>query len=91
VRKEGELLRVKEQMNIQHEISKRNVNWICHILRRNCLLQDVTEGKTKVRIEVTGRRRRKRNKILDDVRVRKGYSHVKKEALDLTMWRARFG
>ena len=39
------LLRVKEQRNILHEISKRKANWIGHILRRNCLLQRVTEGK----------------------------------------------
>jgi hypothetical protein len=32
------LLRVKEQRNILHEISKRKANWIGHILRRNCLL-----------------------------------------------------
>ena len=44
------LLRVKEQMNILHEISKRKANWIGHILRRNCLLQQVIEGKIKGRI-----------------------------------------
>jgi hypothetical protein len=49
------LLRVKEQMNILHETSKRKANWIGHILRRNCLLQQVIEGKIKGRIEVTGR------------------------------------
>jgi hypothetical protein len=38
------LLRVKEQRNILHEISKRKANWIGHILRRNCLLQRVMEG-----------------------------------------------
>jgi hypothetical protein len=37
------LLRVKEPRNILHEIRKRNVNWIGHILRRNCLLQQVSE------------------------------------------------
>jgi len=41
------LLRVKEQRNILYEISKRNANWIGHILRRNCLLQEVIEGKIK--------------------------------------------
>jgi len=47
------LLRVKEQRNILHEISKRKVNWIGHILRRNCLLQRVIEGKIKGGIDVT--------------------------------------
>jgi hypothetical protein len=41
------LLRVKEQRNILHEISKRKANWIGHILCRNCLLQRVVEGKIK--------------------------------------------
>jgi hypothetical protein len=38
VRNEEVLLRVKEQRNILHGISKRKVNWIGHILCRNCLL-----------------------------------------------------
>jgi hypothetical protein len=41
------LLRVKEQRNILHEISKGKANWIGHILCRNCLLKQVTEGKVK--------------------------------------------
>jgi hypothetical protein len=41
------VLRVKEQRNNLHEINKRKDNWIGHILRRNCLLQKVTEGKIK--------------------------------------------
>jgi hypothetical protein len=49
VRNEEALLRVKEQRNILHEISKRKTNWIGHILRRNCLLQRVIEGKIKGR------------------------------------------
>jgi len=40
---------------------------------------------------VTGRRGRRRRKLLDDLKERKGYSHLKEEALDRTMWRARFG
>jgi len=60
-------------------------------LRRNCLLQRVIEGKIKGVIEVTGRRGRKRRKLLDDLKERRGYSHLKEEALDRTIWRARFG
>jgi hypothetical protein len=45
VRNEELLLRVKEQRNILHEISKRKANWIGHILCRNCLLRQVIEGK----------------------------------------------
>jgi hypothetical protein len=91
VRNEAVLLRVKEQRNILREISKRKANWIGHILRRNCLLQQVIEGKIKGGVEVTGRRGRRRRKLLDDLKERRGYSHLKEEALDRTKWRARFG
>jgi hypothetical protein len=91
VRNEDVLLRVKGQGIILHEISKRKANWIGHILRRNCLLQRVIEGKIKGRIEMTGRRGRRSRKLLDDLKERRGYSHLKEEALDRTMWRAGFG
>jgi hypothetical protein len=91
VRNEEVLLRVKEQRNILHEISKRKANWIGHILRINCLLQRAIEGKRKEEIEVTGRRGRSRKKLLDDLKNRRGYSHLKGEAVDRTMWRNRFG
>ena len=91
VRNEEVLLRVKEQRNILHEIRKRKANWIGHILRRNCLLQRVTEGKIKGGIEVTERRGRRCRKLLDDLKERRGYSHLKEEALGRTVWRARFG
>ena len=91
VRNEEVLLTVKEQRNILHETRKRKANWIGHILGRNCLLQRVIEGKIKGGIEVTGRRGRKRRKLLDELKERRGYSHLKEEALDRTIWRARFG
>jgi hypothetical protein len=43
VRNEEVLLGVKEQWNIVHEIIKWKANWIGHSLRRNCLLQRITE------------------------------------------------
>ena len=70
MRNEDVLLRVKEQRNILHEIPKRKANWIGHILRRNCLLQRVTEGKIQGGIEVTGRQGRRRRKLLDDLKER---------------------
>jgi hypothetical protein len=91
VRNEEVLLRVKGQRNILHEICKWKANWIGHILCRNCLLQQVIEGKIKGEIEVTGRRGRRYRKLLDDLKERRGYSHLKEEALDRTMWRAHFG
>jgi len=65
VRNEEVLLSVKEQRNILHEIIKRKANWIGHILRIDCLLQRVTEGKIEGGVEVTGRRGRRRRKLLD--------------------------
>ena len=62
-----------------------------HILRRNCLLQEVIEVKIKGQIEVTRRRGRRRKKLLDDLKDRRGYCQLKEEALDRTMWRNRFG
>ena len=91
MRNEEALFRVKEQRNILHEISKRKANWIGHIMHRNCLLQRVIEGKIKGGIEVTERQGRRRRKLLHDLKERRGYSHLKEEALDRTMWRARFG
>jgi hypothetical protein len=90
IRNEEVLFRVNEQRNILHEIRNRKANWIDHILRRNCLLEQVTEGKIQGGIEVTERQGRKRRKLLDDLKERRGYSHLKEEALDRTMWRAGF-
>jgi hypothetical protein len=85
------LLRVSEQRNILHEIRKRKANWIGHILRRNCRLKEVIEEKIKGQIEVTRRRGRRRKKLVDDLGDRRGYSHMKEEALDRIKWRNRFG
>jgi len=81
------LLRVNEQRNILHEMRQRKANWSGHILRRNCLLKQVIKGKIKGEMEVA----RRCKKPLDDLKDRRGYSHLKEEALDLTVWRHRFG
>ena len=91
VRNEEVLLQGNEQRNILHAIRKRKANWIGHILSRNCLLKQVIEGKIKGEIEVTRRQGRRRKKLLDDLKNRREYSHLKEEALDRNMWRERFG
>ena len=91
VRNEEVLLRVNQQRNILHETRKRKANWIGHILCRNCLLKQVIEGKIKGQIEVTRRRGRRRTKLLDDLKDRRGYCQLKEEDLDRTMWRNCFG
>jgi hypothetical protein len=89
VRNEG-LRRTKEDRNILHTIKRRTANWIGHILRRNCLLKRAIEGKIQGRIEVTGRRRR-RKQLPDDLKETRGYWKLKEEALDRTLSRTRFG
>ena len=81
-----QILRVNEQRNILHEINERKANLTGHILRRNCLLKQVIEGKIKGEMEVIRRRR----KLLDDLKDRRGHSDLKEEALDRTMRRNRF-
>ena len=74
-------IRVNEQRNILHEIRKRKANWIGHILRRNCFLKRVIEGKIKGEMEVTRRRGRRRKKLLDVLKDRRGYCHLKEEEI----------
>jgi len=45
----------------------------------------VIEGRIKGGIEVTGRRGRRCRKLLDDLKERRGYSHLKEESLDRTI------
>jgi hypothetical protein len=40
---------------------------------------------------VTGRRGRRRKKLLDELKERRGYSHLEEEALNRIMWKACFG
>jgi hypothetical protein len=91
VRNEEVLHRVKEERNIVHTITRGKANWIGHILRRNCLLKHVIEGKLEGRMEMTGRRGRRRKQLLDDLKAKRKYWKLKEEALDRTLWRTRFG
>jgi hypothetical protein len=91
VRNEEVLLTVNEQRYILREIRKWKANWIGHILRRNCLLKQIIEGKLKEEMEVIRRAGRRRKKLLHDLKDRRGYCHLNEEALDRTMWRNRLG
>jgi hypothetical protein len=91
VRNEEVLHRVKEERNIVHTIKRRKANWIGHILRRNCLLKHIIEGKIEKRQEVTRRRGRRSKQLLDDPKEKRRYWKLKQEALDCTMWRTCFG
>jgi len=67
----------REKFHIYNK--KRKTIWIGHIWRRNCLVKHVTEGKIKGRIEVTGRRRRRRKQTLDDLKERENSEHCKRK------------
>ena len=45
VTNEQVLERIGEKRTLINNILRRKVNWIGHILRRNCLLHDVIEGQ----------------------------------------------
>ena len=66
VTNEQVLDRIGEKRTLLNNILLRKANWICHILRRNCLLHDVVEG---LMTEVKGVGRR--TQFFDDLRNRR--------------------
>jgi superfamily I DNA and RNA helicase len=64
---------LKEQRNIVYTVNGRKVNWIRHILCRNCLLKQVIERKIEGIIKVTGRRGIRGKKLLNDLEGKTGY------------------
>jgi hypothetical protein len=72
INNEAVLRRVKEEKNILHPI-RRKANWIGHILRRNCRLSHIIEGK----IIGTRGRGRIRKQLLDDLKEARRYRKLK--------------
>jgi hypothetical protein len=87
INNEAVLHRVKEERNILHTIRRRKANWIGHILRRNCLLSHIIEGK----IIGTRRRGRRCKQLLDDLKEARRYRKLKEEAKVRALWRTQFG
>jgi hypothetical protein len=77
VRNEEVLHRVKEERNILRTMKRRKANWIGHILRRNCFLNHVIEGKLEGRTERMGRRVRRRKQLLGNLKEKRGYCKFK--------------
>jgi hypothetical protein len=74
VRNEKVLNRIKEEKNILYRTIKiGKTNWIGHILRRNCLLQHIIEGKIDGGVKVMGRQGRRDKQLLDDIKQIRGY------------------
>ena len=90
VRNKEVLHRVKEGRNYLTYNKRRKVNWIGHILCRNCFLVHVTKGEVEGRIVTAGRGRR-RKQILDNIKETSTYRKLKEEAPDHTLWRTGFG
>ena len=49
-----------------------NINWIGHILHRNCPPKHVAQGKIEGRIDVTREQYRRRKQLLDDLKETRG-------------------
>ena len=75
--------RIGEKRTLLNNIIRRKVNWIGHILRRNCLLHDAIKGQMT---EVKGVRRRRRTQLLDYLRNRRRYWELKEEDEDQKRW-----
>jgi hypothetical protein len=54
-------------------------------------VKHVIEGKVEGRIEVTGRRGRRRKQLMYGLKVMRSDCKLKEEALDRAVWRTRFG
>jgi len=59
---------VKEERNVLHTIKRRKANRSGHILRGNFLIEHIIEGTVERKVEVTGRRGRRRKELLDDIK-----------------------
>jgi len=62
------LQRVKRDRTMLHTLKTRKANWTVRILCRNCFLRYVIEGNIVGRIEVTGRRVRRCQQLLDGLK-----------------------
>jgi hypothetical protein len=51
----------------------------------------VIEGKLQGRIEITGRRGRRRKQLLEDLKENRRYWKLKEAAFDRTLWKTPFG
>jgi hypothetical protein len=61
-------LRVKGERNVLRAINRRTVTSTGNIVRRNCLLKHVLARRVEGKLEVVGRRGRRRKQLLDDLK-----------------------
>ena len=87
MRNEEVLQRVKQERNILRTAKRRKGNWIGHVLRGNCLLKHVIEGK----IIRTGRLGRRLTQLVNNLKEKRGYCQLQEESLDRTEGTGRRG
>jgi hypothetical protein len=78
VRNEEVLLRVNEQRNILHNVTRRKADCSGYILCRKCFLEHVIKGN----IGRTGRRDRRCKQLLNYLKKSRRYCRLKTKALD---------
>lgn len=66
-------------------VNIRKGKWIGDILGKNCLL------KHEEKVEGTGRRGRRRKRLLGDIKETRRYWKLEEQALHITLWRISFG
>jgi len=77
---------VKEQRCLVHVIKQRQANWIGHVLRHDCLLKTVLEGKIEGK-RTRGKPRRKMLDLLMEQGDKKiSYQELNRRAEDRIQW-----
>jgi hypothetical protein len=89
---DGSRQEYQSRVKVRINRCKCRPNFFSLFLSLSCVkVKHVIEGKLEGRIEMTGRRGRRRKQLLDDLKEKKRYRKLKEEALDRTLWRTRFG
>jgi hypothetical protein len=70
---------------------RRKANWIGHIMHSNRALKHIFKGEMDGAIEVTRRRRKRSEILLDDLNKTRGQWKMQEEALNSTLWRTGWG
>ena len=81
-----ELKEDRKILSVIH-VKRTKADGIGHVLRMNCLLKHVTEGK----IERMRRRGRRRKQPQDEVKAKIRYLSLEEEEPDGALWSSRFG
>ena len=72
------LKRIMEEGNTLHTVKRKKANLICDILRRNCLLKYIIEGKIEGSLEVTGRRLRRHKQLMGNLKEKESVLEIQR-------------